>query len=268
MGNRLHRPAYTRTRSTCSRCWGGPPTRSMYTGEWELVEIMYMYKCIYICATCRSISMYTFIPLHYLISFTSLFILICIQIYVHISKHIYISLYIFIFMYVNTQEPEITLKRISASSLGDIAKHSPELAQVHRRECIYFNIFRYVYIYVFRYVYVHVNIYLCIYVYTYTSRCIFIYTHIFICIFICAFLYIYYMWYMYACMYMHICIYMHVFFMFVCMYIFMYAYTNHLWKYLYKGGCRFWRGRIFGPPHIAPWCETQETSLRYFGTYC
>ena len=28
------------------------------------------------------------------------------------------------------QEPEITLKRISASSLGDICKHSPELAQV------------------------------------------------------------------------------------------------------------------------------------------
>ena len=27
------------------------------------------------------------------------------------------------------QEPEISLKRISASSLGDICKHSPELAQ-------------------------------------------------------------------------------------------------------------------------------------------
>ena len=29
------------------------------------------------------------------------------------------------------QEPEITLRRISASSLGDICKHSAELAQVY-----------------------------------------------------------------------------------------------------------------------------------------
>ena len=28
------------------------------------------------------------------------------------------------------QEPELTLKRISASALSDVAKHSPELAQV------------------------------------------------------------------------------------------------------------------------------------------
>jgi Armadillo/beta-catenin-like repeat len=28
------------------------------------------------------------------------------------------------------QEPELALKRISASALGDIAKHTPELAQV------------------------------------------------------------------------------------------------------------------------------------------
>ena len=32
------------------------------------------------------------------------------------------------------QEPEISLKRIAASSLSDIAKHSPELAQV--RVCV------------------------------------------------------------------------------------------------------------------------------------
>ncbi len=30
---------------------------------------------------------------------------------------------------VSPQEPELTLKRISASALSDISKHSPELAQ-------------------------------------------------------------------------------------------------------------------------------------------
>ena len=30
------------------------------------------------------------------------------------------------------QEPELAVKRIAASALGDVAKHSPELAQVGR----------------------------------------------------------------------------------------------------------------------------------------
>jgi hypothetical protein len=194
MGYRLYRPAYTGTCPTCSRCWGGPPTRAMYTGKAKLYINIYIYIYIYIkvcimyvfctntCGRCWGDSpisgMYRgeeelvivmhlyaskyahtlFLIISECVLYVCLFILhmyMCIYLYIYMSRMfsciciVYMKTCTFIYMhiFIYIQEPEITLKRISASSLGDIAKHSPELAQVryiYEYKCMLVIIYEYI----------------------------------------------------------------------------------------------------------------------------